>query len=398
MKKIAIIGGGIIGQFTAYYLSKSGYEVTVIDDAPQMPPASSGNCGLITPSHILPMNSWGTIWQGIKWLRKKDAPLSIKPQFDRTFISWFFDFARYSTKSCIGKITNARHELLQFSRNLYEEFFDVEINKSEWKMDGLLYACQTTKGMEGMKHEVGIQEKYGLESKMLSKQELLEIEPSINEKAVGGAIFEVDGWLNPTQLLADIKQINSTNGVHFIEIEVSGFDVNEGKIKSIIGSGVSVEADEFVLCAGAKSVHLAQQLGIRLKMIPGKGYNITAHEPLTNQPKIPIVMVEKMVVITPWETGFRLGSTIEFSGFDLSLNEQRLQALKNATTDYLDVELENVEFTPWAGWRPMTSNGLPIIERSTKHKNLIIATGHGMQGLSMAPATGKMVEEIINTP
>ena len=105
-----------------------------------------------------------------------------------------------------------------------------------------------------------------------------------------------------------------------------------------------------------------------------------------------------MVVITPWETGFRLGSTIEFSGFDLSLNEQRLQALKNATTDYLDVELENVEFTPWAGWRPMSSNGLPMIERSTKHKNLIIATGHGMQGLSMAPATGKMVEEIINTP
>ena len=131
-------------------------------------------------------------------------------------------------------------------------------------------------------------------------------------------------------------------------------------------------------------MELANLLGIRLNMIPGKGYNLTTNKPIVNQPKRPIVMVEKMVVATPWETGFRLGSTLEFSGFDLSLNDRRLQALRNAASDYLNIDLKDVEFTPWAGWRPMTSNSLPLIERTAKYKNLILATGHGMLGLSMA--------------
>lgn len=398
MKKIAIIGGGIIGQFTAYYLSKSGHEVVVIDDVAQMPPASSGNCGLITPSHILPINSWGIIWKGLKWLGKKDAPLSIKPQFNRAFASWFLSFAKHSRQSSIKKATKVRHELLQCSRDLYAEFFRLEINKSEWKTEGLLYACHTLKGMESMKHEVGVLKKYKLKGRMLSKQELLEIEPAINERAIGGALFEVDGWVNPTQLLADLKKINVKNGVHFLETSVSEFHTSQEKITSVIGAGVSVIADEYVMCAGAKSTELAALLGIHLNMIPGKGYNLTADTPMANQPKKPIIMAEKMVVVTPWESGFRLGSTMEFSGFDLSLNQQRLQALKNSASDYLNMDIENVEFTPWTGWRPMTSNSLPIIKRTSEYKNLILATGHGTLGLSMASATGKMVEEIINTP
>ena len=187
MKKIAIIGGGIIGQFSAYYLSKNGHQVTIIDDAPQMPPASAGNCGLITPSHVLPINSWSIIWQGLKWLGKKDAPLAIKPQINATFIAWFVAFAKYSGRSSISKVTEARHMLLQQSLRLYQEFFAGEVNESEWKTSGLLYSCHTEKGMNAMEHEVGVLEKHQLAGRMLTKQELEKFRPlSFNSILTGG--------------------------------------------------------------------------------------------------------------------------------------------------------------------------------------------------------------------
>ena len=398
MKKIAVIGGGIIGLFSAYYLSKSEHQVTIIDDGPEMAPASAGNCGLITPSHVLPINSWPTIWQGLKWLGKKDAPLAIKPQLNATFLAWFIAFARYSSSSSILKITQSRHELLQLSRSLYEEFFGNEVNQSEWKTSGLLCSCHSEKGMKAMEHEVSVLEKHQLAGRMLTKLELQELEPSINDRTIGGAKFDVDGWLNPAQLLDDLKKINMKNGVENVQAKIDRFTYANGRIKSCHSLNEGIEADEFVLCAGAKSWQLAKQLGIRIPMVPGKGYNLTTNEPLKDQPKRPVFMSERRVVATPWSTGLRLGSTIEFSGFDLSLDESRLDALKRAATDYLDIDLEEVKFTPWAGWRPMTADSLPIIKPSSKYQNLIFATGHGMQGLSLAPATGKLIVGLINKP
>jgi len=395
MKKVLVIGGGVIGQFTAYYLSTSGHDVTIIDDAPKMPPASVGNCGLITPSHIVPINSWSTIWKGLKWLGKTDAPFAIKPQFDRNFISWFFSFAWHARKGSIANAIQIRHELLQQSRILYEAFFEDEPNRSEWKTEGLLYACHTERGMSAARHEVALLEKHDLESRILTKDQLRELEPAISEKSIGGAIFETDGWIKPGKLLEDIQNINRKNGVTLVCSKVLDFEFSQGKIQKIHCEEGTHEADEYILCAGARSQPLARKLGIRLALIPGKGYSLTADTPINNQPIRPVVMLEKMVVATPWETGFRLGSTMEFSGFDLKLNEKRLNALKAAATDYLAMNLSEATFAPWAGWRPMTSNGLPIIERPQAFSNLIIAAGHGLLGLSMAPATGKLVDGLV---
>lgn len=137
-------------------------------------------------------------------------------------------------------------------------------------------------------------------------------------------------------------------------------------------------------------------IGIDINMVPGKGYNLTFTHPLKNQPKRPIYMFDKKVVATPWSSGFRLGSTMEFSGYDLQLNEKRLQALKNAAHEYMELEIDESHADPWTGWRPMISREYPYIERSKKYSNLVIATGHGMLGLSMAPATGTMANQLIN--
>ncbi|MEP5613679.1 MAG: FAD-dependent oxidoreductase [Cyclobacteriaceae bacterium] len=395
MKKVLIIGGGIIGQFCAYYLAKAGHQVTIVDDKPKMTPASEGNCALVTPSHIIPLNSFSAIFQGIKWLGKKDAPLKIKPQLDRRFLLWFLNFMRYSQSAHIEKAIQARHVLLQQSFKLYESFFQEEPNKSEWKKGGLLYACRNHESMAQFSHEIEVHQKFNMHnSRMLSKDEIVAREPLLKSGVVGGVIMEMDGWLNPAQLLQDLRKINESNGVTYIQAKVKSFAANQAGIQSIKTDQAELQADEFVLAAGAVSPLLAKELQVRIPVIPGKGYNLTAENQAValNQP---VYMVERRVVATPWEKGFRIGSTMEFAGYNLDLTKSRLEVLKRAAGEYLEIDMENLEMKPWAGWRPMKDNGIPIIEKS-KIKNLTIATGHSMVGLSMAPATGFIVNELIN--
>lgn len=395
MEKVVIIGGGIVGQFIAYFLSKSDYEVTIIDDGPEMSPASAGNCGLITPSHIEPINSFSAIFQGLRWLGKKDAPLAIKPQLNANFIKWFLSFVWHSRKTSIKKAIEIRHELLQTSWGLYQDFFSSEVSKCEFKPDGLTFVAKSKEGFNNLKHEVELLKSKNLSCELLSREELLSLEPSLKDDILGGSIFRTDGWLKPDKLLEEIKTINSANGVTLVNGKVEDFVSVKDEIIGIRTNNEEISSNRYVLAAGALSYPLAKKIGITLPVIPGKGYNLTYDTMLAGQPKMPIYMFEKKVVATPWKNGLRLGSTMEFAGFDLSLNPSRLEALKNASKEYLTTKIDQAQATPWAGWRPMTSNGIPIIKQSEQYKNLVIATGHGMLGLSMAPVTGQIVAELL---
>lgn len=397
MKKVLIIGGGIIGQFSAYYLSKAGHDVSIFDDNSTMSPASEGNCGLVTPSHIIPLNSIGAILQGIKWLGKKDAPLKIRPQLSSSFISWFISFIKYSSTSSIEKAIAIRHELLQQSFKLYEDFFSTESNTAEWNKGGLLYACRNEKSMKEFMHEVEKHKELNMKSRILSEEEVYSEEPLLKDGIIGGALMEMDAWMNPGQLLQDLKRINEENGVNYVYEKVDIINREASKITGITTENGTYHADDYILCAGANSTLLAKKLNISLPVIPGKGYNLTAKSKKKKQLKRPIYMAERKVVATPWQNGLRLGSTLEFTGYDLSLNQKRLDALKVAAKEFIDIDVDQMEFTPWAGWRPMKNNGIPIIERSSDCTNLIIAAGHSILGLSMAPGTGFIVNELVAT-
>jgi D-amino-acid dehydrogenase len=397
MKHIVVVGGGIIGQFSAYFLSQQGYRVTVIDKPDNgMTPASEGNCGLITPSHIYPLNSWGNIFNGLWWLGKKDAPLFIKPQINRQFIDWMLRFVWNSNQSSINKAIVARHALLQLSWKMYEQFHLQNPELNEWRSDGLLYACTTQRGLKSVQEEMALHPGLNMKSRELSKAELEALEPSLHKNLVGGALFEMDGMLKPDALLKHLHNLNEKANVKYVTDDIIRIELANNQIKSVRSNEEEYTGDEFVLATGAVAPLLLKTIGIHLPVIPGKGYNLTINRPLENQPHYPIYMTERKVVATPWKTGFRLGSTMEFSGYDLSLNDARLNALKRAATEYLDISLDEIEFKPWAGWRPMKSDGIPVIERNKKYSNLILATAHSMLGLSMAPATGILVSELIS--
>ena len=158
-------------------------------------------------------------------------------------------------------------------------------------------------------------------------------------------------------------------------------------------------ADLFVVAAGAWTPLLNEQLGCRVPIQPGKGYSLTMPRPAVC-PKIPLIFPETRVAVTPFQSGYRLGSTMEFAGYDESIRPERLQLLKDGATGYLQEPYCEPVLEEWFGWRPMTYDSLPIIDRSPKYDNVMIAAGHNMLGLSMAPATGKLVAELVegNSP
>jgi D-amino-acid dehydrogenase len=178
-------------------------------------------------------------------------------------------------------------------------------------------------------------------------------------------------------------------------VEATGFDVFGKHVESVRVANKTISADAFVVAAGAWTPRLQKELDCRIPIQPGKGYAITAARP-ERVPALPCFFEEKSVVATPWPDGFRLGGTMEFAGLDDSLSRQRLASLSRGADQYLqDPSLGTVE-TEWCGFRPMTYDGLPIIDWSPRLQNVAIAAGHNMLGLSMGPGTGKLVAEMIN--
>jgi len=170
--------------------------------------------------------------------------------------------------------------------------------------------------------------------------------------------------------------------------------VENGRITSVSADGAEFSGREVVLALGAWSPLLGRQLDLRIPIQPGKGYSITYTRP-AHCPRIPLTLKERAVCVTGWSSGYRLGSTMEFAGYDASLNRTRLDALRRGAAEYL-IEPEGPQVVEeWYGWRPMTHDDLPILGRATNVQNLTLATGHGMLGVTMSAATGLLISEVI---
>jgi len=176
--------------------------------------------------------------------------------------------------------------------------------------------------------------------------------------------------------------------------EVTKFMTEHSKVKAIKTSNGTIDCDSLVLATGALAPKLSPQLGVKLHIQPGKGYSITTNHP-NPCPKIPLILEDHAVAVTPFESGFRLGSTMEFTGYDNSINPKRMSLLEYGAKHYLrDVKGDHQE-EEWAGWRPMSHNDLPVVSRTPGIQNAWVAAGHSMLGISLGPATGKLLTEMI---
>ena len=394
--KAVVIGGGVIGAAAAYYLKQKGWSVTIIDKDRFGYGASHGNCGLIVPDHILPLNSTDNLIKGIGWIFKKDAPLFIKPRFDPALAKWLMKFALHCNQKGILISAQGRAAIIRRAIEFYQALIDEEELDCDWAVTGALHIFKSRKEFEKYGSGDALKKKFGVRETPLDKKLLLKQEPAVRDNVAGAWFSKHTAHLRPDSLMNEFKRVLTHKRVQIIEQrEVTGFIAENNLAIAAVAGKEYFSADQFVVATGAWTPLLNHALGCKLPIQPGKGYSVNMRKP-PNSPLIPCFFQETGVVITPWKSDIRLGGTMEFAGYDASLNQMRLDALVFAAERYLR-DIKFIDITDeWCGWRPMTCDGLPIIDRSPCLENVMIAAGHNMLGLTMAPGTGKLISEILS--
>ena len=397
-KKIIIIGGGIAGLSTAYFLNRSGHQVTVIEKSDFTHGASFVNAGYITPSHIIPLAAPGMMTKGLKWMFNPASPFYLKPRLDPEFLKWAWYFKKSSTQAKVEKAIPVIKDINVLSRGLFEDIKKSgDLGDFHLERKGLLMLYKTEKAGE---EEMKVAEKarfIGLEVETLNRQQLSALEPDIDLDVAGAIHYECDGHTTPTEFMPRMVAFLKSAGVEIkTDEEVKSIAISGKSIQNVVTDLDEYKADEVVLAAGSWTGKLAKQLKLKVPLQAGKGYRINVERP--TDINYPAVLMEAKVAVTPMKGFTRFSGTMEFSGINRKIRKERVEAIAKAAQQYYPgLEIYNEEkASAQSGLRPVTPDGLPYIGRSHKYHNLNFATGHAMMGWSLGPATGLLVSEIID--
>ena len=396
--KINIIGGGIIGLFAAYYLQEGGHEIHIFDKSDLSDGCSYGNAGMITPSHFVPLAAPGVVAQGVRWMFSVTSPFYIRPRMDLELAQWLWRFYR----SCNRKQAEAAMPvLLDFNldgKKLYREFYEKTGIDFKLEERGILMLYKTAKKE---KEELAVAEKaakLGIETKFLNKSDINEFETGTEVSALGGVFWPCDAHLYPNILMGHLIDLLKNNGARvYGNKSVTDFEKKGNKITAIICDGKKHTADTTIVATGSWSGILLKKLGIKLLIQDGKGYSITLTKPAT-RPSYATIFSEAKVAVTPMGNDLRFGGTLELGGLNSRLNKKRVQGILNSIPQYypkIKVDMPS-EKNIWRGFRPCSPDGLPYIGKLKNYDNFFLATGHAMMGLSLAPATGVMIKDIVS--
>jgi len=266
----------------------------------------------------------------------------------------------------------------------------------EWETRGLLFVYHKMKSFDDFsKTNELLSNEFGLPARRLDSSELIELEPALKPVVAGGWLYEGDAHLRPHLLMDSWKALMQKQDIPIYEnCEFLDFDVSGKGVEAVQTTQGRIEADQVVFATGSWSRHMQSKLRTRIPVEPGKGYSITMPRP-NRCPKFPMLFEDHKVGVTPTEGAYRLGSTMEFAGFDQTLREDRLTLLSETAKLYLHDPMTDPVLERWYGWRPMSCDEVPLIGRVPRFNNVWMAAGHGMLGLSMATATGKLISEML---
>lgn len=391
-----VIGGGVIGLCSAYYLQKSGWQVTVVDRSDLSDNCSYGNLGMIVPSHFVPLAAPGMVAQGIKWMFDSKSPFYVKPSLDPALISWGWKFMKSATQANVEQAAPFLRDLNVYSKHLYEVMaaepgFDFSLEKK-----GILMYYKTEKvGAE----EIHLGEKavsMGLDVVSLDKAGVQALEPDIELDILGAVHYRSDAHLYPNKLIPQLIAHLKKAGVVFeTGASVTGFSRESGQIKEVITPGKTFKGDLVVLAGGSWLPQLSKLAGVTIPLMPGKGYSFTLAEP-EQKLNIPAILCEARVAITPMDGKMRYGGTMEIAPVNDTIRMKRVEAIVDSVHHYFPgIPLTMPDKKDiWYGFRPCSPDGLPYIGYAKGVANLVIAGGHSMMGLSLGPATGKIVADL----
>jgi D-amino-acid dehydrogenase len=397
MKHVVVIGGGVIGLSAALECARRGHRVTVIERDPERRGASLGNAGMIVPSHFVPLAAPGMIALGLKWMWNPESPFYVQPRLNWDLLTWGLRFWQASTRRQVEQAAPLLRDLHLASRAAFERLAAEEDDFGFVKR-GLLMLCKTAAALEEEAHMAERARALGIPAVVLDAQQAAALEPGVTMDIAGAVYYERDGHLDPARFVAALERRLRAARVELVYgPAVAGWTREGLRLAAVRTTQGEIAGDEFVLAGGAWSPELTRDLGLRLPMQAGKGYSITLPEPLES-PGICAILAEARVAVTPMGGALRFGGTMELAGMDEGIDPRRVAGIVRAAGNYFPhfrpEHFDGVQ--PWCGLRPCSPDGLPYLGRTRAAPNLVVATGHAMMGLSLAPVTAGIVAAIVD--
>ncbi len=392
-KSVVIIGGGLVGLSSALFLNEAGCEVTIVDAQAAGSGAARGNAGWMCTTMVAPLPQPGVVMGTIKSLTNPTRALRVDPKAVPRLTPWLLRFAQHCTTKHHTAGRRALAELNRHNHALLDHMVDAGVVTAMTKevvvpFHDIALAEHFLHGLQAMA-EFG-----GTTPEMLDGEGMRELVPALTDHINAGFLVPGDRALDPRVFVDSLIDVLKGRGVQFVE-HAAITDVTSrgaGRIESVSTTQGVYGADEFVLAAGAGSRLVAKHFDLKLAVVPGQGYNVAL--PTDDGLQHPMIFEEAHFVATPFADRIRLGGTMEFAGDHPAFDQRRVDAILRSMRDFLHLDPSKHSET-WAGSRPMSADGLPFLGRPAHWNNMVVATGHGMWGLSLAPSSGAVVSELI---
>ena len=401
-KHVLIVGGGIVGLSVAYYCSRKGHRVTLLERGGRNRGGCSFvNAGMLVPSHIIPLASPGMVRLGLRWMWNPESPFYVKPRLSADLLSWAWKFQRAATQAHVDRAAPVLRDLHLASRDCYREWASLWNDEFNLVERGMLMLCNTERGLEEETKAAAYARRLGISSEVLTPSATAELEPNLRMAIAGSVYFPVDCHLTPGRLMAVLAREVELAGVEVsYDTGVDGWRSKGDRIEAVRTSGsdgAELSADEYVVCAGIWSKNIVRDLGISIPMQAGKGYSLTVEHP-ASLPRVCAILSEARIAVTPMGGSLRFAGTLELTGIDERIDAARVRGIvKSVAAYYPDITPAHLkQATVRSGLRPCSPDGLPYVGRVSRFANLSVATGHAMMGMSLGPITGKLMAETLS--
>ena len=397
-QRVIIVGGGVIGVCCAYFLTKRGFQVTLVERNRVGAGASSGNAGSVAVGHM-PINKPGRIGHALRQLFNPRSAVRIPIRWDPSLAKWLWKYRSFCNPEDFESSSRTLSSLGHATLGLFDALVEEENLQCGYRRDGFFEVCLTSNGLEYVKSDVRSMIRHGYSPHMVSGEKLREVEPVLKKEILGGAYFPEGATCDPSRFVLEMARIAEELGARIlVDHEVTEVLNRDTQITGIrLGTGQKIEGDTVVLTTGSYSQSLTEKFGFRLPVQPGKGYHrdVKFSGQGATSPKKTFVMSEASVFCSPMGEFTRFAGTIEFTGMSHELNRERLDYTTSSAEKYLH-GLEDAEIlSEWAGLRPCTPDGIPCVGPVPGYSGFFLATGHATLGLTLAPITGKIMEQCI---